>query len=741
MLRKLASLGLMLAVLLVGCSKDPVPLRKCDIDRDGPLFESQETLCDGVDNDCDGLTDVLVPGAHTACTTKLPGVCGVGVANCQFGKKVCLTQPPHAESWDGKDNDCDGQTDEGIVETLALPAMARIAVPPYLFEKDEDPRAMDLYKGQLDQAGIPYEAPDASKSVPKFDWGKVFGSLDKYRLIIVPGYVLPSFVSEESGDFAKLEAWIKSGGVLIWNKPVGPKDKYSEKENAHAKKIVALGGVSKHTQYLTSDRVRMTGEGAATLWLEHGPERNIHLTTKPDNPKEQLEVFTFEPLAGTEVLAHAYRGDKKLGATWLRRKIGQGAVYTLGFDPTHYTANRCYVNCFDPGIDIGVMLLKGAWREAGQGHYVVKHTVPGVESGVLLASHDIDAPDSHNAGEWGGPGAPRMAEMEREEDVQGTYFVTTDYVTKYYNPAMVKRLCQLDMCPEGGHSIQHLYWGDFPRGDCSVTKAQYKTSAPTVCGEVNVNLEMLRQILPKGRRLDSWRTPYLEASQHQYSVLAEKGIRFDSSLATGDLRSNFPIDLPNYVHYKLEDVSKIDEMWVFPVNIEDGIGWYEDGVEMRREVSQKWLSEFKHRWAEQMEGNGKNGAWNVLLVHPSFGIGDGVGPDNLQLKIDAVRWAIRYAKKIGLHIAPIAKLGDFWRGRHGTKIDNVVYENGAYKGRIVIGKVPARKFSLEFGDRIADFQHNTTSTVKVVGQRVVFDFIMPAGAVIEFTAVVDKSGK
>ncbi len=68
---------------------------------------------------------------------------------------------------------------------------------------------------------------------------------------------------------------------------------------------------------------------------------------------------------------------------------------------------------------------------------------------------------------------------------------------------------------------------------------------------------------------------------------------------------------------------------------------------------------------------------------------------------------------------------------------NVVYKDGAYTGQIHVGKLPARRFSLEFGDRIKTFTQSSNSTVKVAGQRVAFDLILPTGGVVAFTAVVD----
>jgi hypothetical protein len=101
------------------------------------------SCANGLDDDCDGLTDVADPdcaapaevcdngvddngnglvdcadlqceGANLgACDTGLPGVCAAGTAFCQGGAPVCL-QNQQAEPeicTDGLDNDCDGLTD------------------------------------------------------------------------------------------------------------------------------------------------------------------------------------------------------------------------------------------------------------------------------------------------------------------------------------------------------------------------------------------------------------------------------------------------------------------------------------------------------------------------------------------------------------------------------------------------------------------------------------------------------
>ena len=73
-------------------------------------------ICDGKDNDCDGATDEGNPGGGVACATGLPGVCSTGTTACTGGAVGCdPTIPPatQMETCDGKDNNCDGATDEG----------------------------------------------------------------------------------------------------------------------------------------------------------------------------------------------------------------------------------------------------------------------------------------------------------------------------------------------------------------------------------------------------------------------------------------------------------------------------------------------------------------------------------------------------------------------------------------------------------------------------------------------------
>jgi len=87
----------------------------------GPIAE----LCNAIDDDCDGSTDEDVtsttdPQVGQPCPGKVGDCAGLTVCNSTNGEIECdnpLEQGDNPEICDGDDNDCDGFTDEGLVQT------------------------------------------------------------------------------------------------------------------------------------------------------------------------------------------------------------------------------------------------------------------------------------------------------------------------------------------------------------------------------------------------------------------------------------------------------------------------------------------------------------------------------------------------------------------------------------------------------------------------------------------------
>ena len=317
----------------------------------------------------------------------------------------------------------------------------------------------------------------------------------------------------------------------------------------------------------------------------------------------------YKPAAGTRSLAQFEDGSTAV----LRHDVGRGHTYLIGValndvvlrnqQNRDYEAQRIYVNGFEPGTDVWLLLLR-AWYETYSDTGIRLGTIPEGKRSVLMLSHDVD---------WEYSFRPMLAfaALEKSAGASSTFFVQTKYLDDVNSHAFFFGQ-SLDILRElaagnsdiGSHSVIHSkLFNKVPLGTGEEQYANYQARATrdnaaqdaTALGEVCVSKSLLDGEIPAHETI-FFRAGHLRVPSYLPEALVRCGYEFDSSFTAGDVLTNFP--------YRLDfdlGMTEPTAIFEFPVTFEDEqLPTLLDRIPAMLDV---------------IEANAENGAPSVLLIH------------------------------------------------------------------------------------------------------------------------------
>jgi hypothetical protein len=460
--------------------------------------------------------------------------------------------------------------------------------------REEFPLQVAAYWTKPDEGKLEIQHSLGAMGIPFFITRDLKQALRHRLVILYPSVDGHTFSDEQIGQLTR---FVQNGGCLL-------------AENVVTGGLKALFGFHDYSASRRRYKVTFTaGADPALRYLTRPEELEIRL----GDPKYG-DIYWTNGLAADPSATVLARFDDGTAAV-LRNTLGKGSTYLLGVSVhdavlrnqanRDYDAERHYVNTFEPGTDVWLLLLRG-WYESRQPGAVRLATIPGGQSSVLLLSHDVD---------WGNSFAPSLdyAKLEAEHHVRSTFFIQTKYVSDYNSRAFFygKNLDDLKSLAAqgfsiGSHSVIHSR--GFNKADLGTGDETYATYRPqgtgfesftgaTVFGEVRVPKELLDGEIP-GQRTIFFRAGHLRVPQSLPEALQRTGYEFDSSFTANDVLTNFPYALPLGLLFE-EDSG----LYEFPVTFED-----EEMPPLRQRVDAA---------LDVIRSNATIGGVNVLLIHPN----------------------------------------------------------------------------------------------------------------------------
>lgn len=378
-------------------------------------------------------------------------------------------------------------------------------------------------------------------------------------------------------------------------------------------------------------------------YLNRAAEKEVPLGSA--EIKEVIWTNGYKPAAGAQTLGRFEDGS----AAALRHDVGRGHTYLIGValndvvlrnqQNRDYEAQRIYVNGFEPGTDVWLLLLR-AWYETYSDSGIRLGTIPQGKRSVLMLSHDVD---------WEYSFKPMLAfaDFETNAGVSSTFFVQTKYLDDATSRAFFfgQSLDVLRQLARGSdiesHTVIHSkLFNKVPLGTGEERYPSYHARATrdnpaqdaTALGEVCVSKSLLDGEL-QGHDTIFFRAGHLRVPPFLPEALVRCGYEFDSSFTAGDVLSNFPSELD--FDLGMTEPSTIFE---FPVTLED-------------EQLPPLLDRLP-AMLDTIEANAENAAPSVLLIHSN----------NSHEKLEAERAIVSRLPK-DILVENMIDYARFWKAR------------------------------------------------------------------------------
>lgn len=465
--------------------------------------------------------------------------------------------------------------------------------------------------------------------IPFFVTHDLDTALHHSQVFIYPEVDRDTFTAE---DAQKITKFVQAGGTIF-------------AQQVLANELGPLFGFRDYQQKKSRHWVEFdTAKDPLGKYLDRPEEQRVPLAGEA--VKESFATCGYTPSENAQVVARFEDGSAAL----LKNSAGQGTAYLsgVGYDDVimraqtnrHYDAFRAYVNTFEPGGDVWLLLLR-AWYEKFAHAAVRLATMPQGRRSVLMLSHDIDWAYSV-------PKCLTFARMEERHHVHSTFFMQTKYVSDANgrgffegpNLDVLRQLVVKGFDVESHTVIHSRSFNHFAIGTGQETYANYRPRAVnstdaidgSVFGEVRVSKELLDGAIP-GHHTIFFRAGHLRFPTPLSDALVGCHYEFDSSFTAPDVMSNFPFRLTYDRDFEHES-----PLYEFPVTIED--------------EEEPPLAERIGKAREVIEANADNSAPNVILVHTN--------DDEKKLSAEE---ALLNSLPADIMVSDMADFARFWRAR------------------------------------------------------------------------------